>query len=443
MAASVHSPRGVSRRDELLSRIGRDELRRRVLALSNSERRALAYSWDFFARPAQQEPTIPYQVWLILGGRGFGKTLTGAQYVRSMVESGRARSVALIAPTAADIRDTMVEGISGIIEAFPPSKRPEYIPSKRRIKFKNGAIATTYTGEEPEQLRGPNHDLAWIDEAAACRYIDEIWLWLIPSLRAGPDPKVIVTTTPKPVKILYDLCASGSTVLTTGSTYDNAHNLPATMLRFVEETYGSTELGDQELGGRLLGNAPGAMFRQAWINTHRVSRAPELTSIAVAIDPSSSTSREACEVGLVVVGRDAGGFAYILEDASGIMTPAAWIARAAELRRKWKARAIVYESNYGKGFIEDLFKLICRDEARWLHPVHADVGKAARATPVVALVEKGRVRFVGTHLALETQLTTWIPGSRKSPDRLDALVHAVTYLVLGSPAHTYNAITLT
>jgi phage terminase large subunit-like protein len=243
--------------------------------------------WRIVGRPNQQPPVTDWRTWLVLAGRGFGKTRTGAEWVRAQVERNGRQRVAIVGATAADARDVMVEGESGILAVAPPGNRPEYEPSKRRLKWPNGAMATTYSADEPDRLRGPQHDAAWCDELAAWRY-PEAWDMLQLGLRLGTDPRAVVTTTPKPTRILRDLIAAPGTVVTTGSTFDNASNLPEAFLAQIRRQYEGTRMGRQELYAELLEDTPGALWTRAMIDDHRVRHAPAFRRVVVAVDPAVS-----------------------------------------------------------------------------------------------------------------------------------------------------------
>jgi phage terminase large subunit-like protein len=316
----------------------------------------------------------------------------------------------------------MVEGESGLLNVFPDVQRPLYEPSKRRVTFHNGAIATLYSAEEPERLRGPQHDFAWLDEPAAWKNLEKSWLLLVPGLRLGENPRAILTTTPRPLPLFNQLLDDHRTVFTNGSTWENGANLPETTLDILRATYEGTDLGLQELEGQLLGQNPGALWKKAWLDAHRLAVAPELRRIIVAIDPSSSASKEACECGIVVCGLGIDGKGYVLQDYSLKATPAEWVRVSLKARADWKASHIVYEGNMGAGFIVDIYRLIDRESLKYLKGVQAVTDKEKRALPISALTQKGMVRMVGHHKKLEEQLTTWIPRTGKSPDRLDAMV---------------------
>jgi phage terminase large subunit-like protein len=387
------------------------------------------YRWTFWARDNQLTPEGDWQVWLLLAGRGFGKTRTGAEWVRAEVEAGRRHQLALIAPTAADVRDIMIEGESGILRTSPPWFRPEYEPSKRRLTWPNGATATTYSAEDPDQLRGPNIDGAWCDELAAWKYAQETWDMLMFTLRAGDNPRAVVTTTPRPTKIVRELVASSTTHVTKGRTYDNVANLAPTFIKRITAKYAGTRLGRQELDAEILDDNPGALWkREEMIEARRVRNLPDnLIRIVVAIDPAVTHGEESDETGIVVaaVGEDRHG--YILEDCSLRASPDGWATAAVTAYHKYRADRIVAEVNNGGEMVEHTVHTV---EANIPYTaVHASRGKLTRAEPIAALYEQGKVHHVGTFPALEDQMCSWTPGE-KSPDRMDALVWALTALMV-------------
>src|SRR6201997_1799723 len=285
---------------------------------------AFQYDWRYRARPEQLPPDGSRRVWLLMAGRGFGKTRCGAEWVRAQVKAGR-RRIALVGPTAADARNVMVEGESGILAISPDPERPLYEPSKRRLTWPNGAIATTYSADEPERLRGPQHDAAWCDEIASWRY-PEAWDMLMFGLRLGNDPRV-VTTTPKPIKIIRDLIADPTTVITRRSTYDNRANLAPAFMAQIIKKYEGTRLGRQELNAEVLDDVPGALWSRTLIEETRWpphKAVPDLIRIAVAIDPAATSGEEADETGIIVAGKDADGHGYVLADHSGRYAPTEW-----------------------------------------------------------------------------------------------------------------------
>ena len=345
---------------------------------------------------------------------------------------GGARRVALVARTASDVRDVIVEGESGILAISPPDARPVWEPSRRRLTWPNGAIATTYSADEPDQLRGPQHDAAWADELAAWKYPDA-WTQLLLGLRLGSDPRVVVTTTPRPTPIIRSLRAAATTHITSGRTIDNAANLAPQFLDAIVRQYEGTRLGRQELDGEILDDSAGALWRWQWIDAARVACAPDLRRVVVAIDPAASSHDDSDETGIVVAGVGHDGRAYVLADASGRYRPEEWARTALALYREHKADCIVAEANNGGEMVAATLRV--HDRGANVRTVHATRGKATRAEPVAALYEQARVSHCGALARLEDQLTTWDPAtSRTSPDRLDALVWALTEVMLTDAA---------
>jgi phage terminase large subunit-like protein len=425
--------------DSLASRLGALALQ---AAESPEERRRLEFLWRFWARPAQVAPAGDWTTWLILAGRGFGKTRAGAEWVREQAERGEARRIALVARTASDIRDTLVEGESGILAVSPPWFRPRYEPSKRRLTWPNGVVATTYSADEPDLLRGPQHHAAWCDELAAWRY-PEAWDQLQFGLRLGQHPRAVVTTTPRPTKIIRQLAADRTTRVTKGTTYDNRANLAPTFFDKVVRKYEGTRLGRQELNAELLGDTPGALWTLKLLDGNRAAVAPDLVRIVVAVDPQAADpkadpSEQGAETGIVAAGRCRKGEGYVLRDASGQYSPAEWGECAVLLLDELRGDSIVAEVNQGGAMVEH----VVRSAAEKLHregkrpsphvpyrAVHASRGKLTRAEPVAALDEQHRIHHVGDLAALEDQMCTWVPG-HKSPDRMDARVWALTELLV-------------
>lgn len=390
---------------------------------------ALKTDWRIVGRPNQQAPEGAWRTWLLLAGRGFGKTRTGAEWVRSQIAAGRSR-IALVAPTAADARDVVVEGESGLLAVCRRAgQEPLYEPSKRRITWPSGAMATTYSADEPDRLRGPQHDAAWCDELAAWRY-PEAWDMLRFGLRLGDDPRTVVTTTPKPVAILRDLMAASDTIVTRGSTYDNAANLAPGFIQAIRQRYEGTRLGRQELNAELLDDVPGALWSRTMIEDALVrSTPPAMTRVVVAIDPAVTSGEDSDETGIIVAGVTEDGMGYVLDDLSGKYTPDAWARRAVEAYRRHRADRIVAEANNGGDLVETVIRTLGQDVS--YRSVRASRGKYTRAEPVAALYEQGRVRHAVGLDRLEDQMATWVPGA-SSPDRLDALVWAITDLMLGA-----------
>ena len=404
---------------------------------SDRELEAIEHDWGWWGRCNQQAPKGDWRTWLLLAGRGFGKTRSGAECIRDQVIHHRRRRIALVAPTAADARDVMVEGESGLLAIGPPQQRPQYEPTKRRLTWPNGAIATTYSADEPERLRGPQHDAAWCDEIASWRY-PEAWDMLMFGLRLGPDPRVVVTTTPKPVKIIRELLTDPTTVVTRGSSYENRANLADAFFAQIIRKYEGTRLGRQEIEAELLDDVPGALWNRTRLEELRwplYKSVPDLVRIVVAIDPATTSGEDADETGIIVAGKDGGGRGYVLADRSGHYTPTEWAQLAIALYRQHKADRIVAEVNNGGDMVEATLRMI--DPNVPYTAVHASRGKVVRAEPVAALYEQqpGRVFHVGTFPTMEDQMCAFTTDfDRKtagfSPDRVDALVWALSDLLV-------------
>lgn len=409
-----------------------DQLRQLRASLTDQEAAALSYAWSRWARPSQLPPAGDWDGWLVMAGRGFGKTRMGAEFVRAEVEAGRARRVALIAETSADSRDVMVEGESGILAISPPWDRPAYEPSKRRLTWRNGAIATLYDAREPDQLRGPQHDLVWADELAKYRYAQAVYDQMMLGLRLGDHPRWIATTTPRPSTLIKALLADPHVVVTRGSTTDNLRNLAATFRRAVVDRYQGTRLGRQELDAELLEDVPGALWTRRGLDEYRAAAAPPLIRIVVGVDPAATSSEASNETGIVIAGMSADRQCYVLDDWTLRGTPDQWARRAVAAYRRYEADAIVAEVNQGGEMVEQTIRSVA-PEVRVIK-ARATRGKYVRAEPVSALYEQGRVHHVGCHAALEDQMIAFTPESAAdrsdglSPDRVDALVWALTEL---------------
>jgi phage terminase large subunit-like protein len=420
---------------EIFADLTEEERSLKLSQLSDKEIATLAWHWPFWARPDQLEPPGDWTTWLILAGRGWGKTRTGAETVRQWVMSGRYKRIALVGETTADVRGVMVDGESGLLNLGPEDDRPEYFPSLRQLKWKNGAIATTYNATEPDQLRGPQHDAAWCDELAKWKYMQETWDQLQFGLRLGTHPKQIITTTPQPKPLIRALVNNPSVLVTRGRTYDNRANLASPFISAIEERFGGTRLGRQELEGEILNDIPGALWSRDIIDSNRLVEPPQdLDRVIVAVDPAASSAEGSDENGIVVVGlaRDTDGYArgYILEDGSLRGSPEEWSRRAVHLYRKWEADRIVAEKNQGGEMV--LSVLRSADRSVPVKLVHASRGKAVRAEPISALYEQGRIHHVGRFDELEDQMCTFsidnVRGTNGngSPDRVDALVWGLT-----------------
>lgn len=404
-----------------------------LAALTDEELRALEWEWArFWARPKQIEPPGDWRFWLILAGRGFGKTKTGAQWVCKRAAANPRAIVALVAETAADARDVMVEGESGILASSPPWFTPHYEPSKRRLTWPNGARATTYSADEPKQLRGPQHTDAWGDELAKWRYPDA-WDQLCMGLRLGDNPRAIVTTTPRPTPIIKELIGNRLCHVTRGTTYENRGNVAPQWLADTLSKYEGTRLGRQELDAEILDDAPGALWQRGQIDGDRVHTFPEMLRVVVAIDPSVSSESESAETGIIVAGVGTDHHGYVLADGSLIRpTPEAWGSAAIALYHTHEADRIIGEVNNGGDLVESNIRAIEKADLVSFKQVRASRGKQVRAEPIAALYEQHRVHHVGMFPVLEDQLCQWEPmTSTWSPNRLDALVWALTELMLG------------
>lgn len=404
--------------------------RKAINNLSQKEAEALIYDWEFWARPKQLPPDWDWYIWLLLSGRGGGKTRSGAEVVNKWAREGFS-PIALIGETKADVRDTMVEvGNSAILNISPPWFMPDYEPSKRRLIYPNGVLAIIYSGDEPDQLRGPQHEKAWADELSKYKYPKDCWDNLMFGLRIGKQPQAVVTTTPRPIKVIKDLMADKRTAVTRGHTLENRDNLAPDFLGYILRKYEGTRLGRQELAGEILDDNPDALWERAKIDELRVKKYPELRRIVVAIDPQGTDSDTSSSTGIIVAGiAEVAGRVegYVLADLTLSGTPERWATAAVTGYYNFKADRIVGEVNFGGDMVESIIRVV--DKSVSFKKVHASRGKAIRAEPVSALYEQGRIHHVGFFPDLEDQMCEWVLGD-KSPDRLDALVWAITELML-------------
>jgi predicted phage terminase large subunit-like protein len=393
---------------------------------------ALRNDWSVHARPEQLAPPgDDWSIWLLLSGRGFGKTRAGSEWVESLIVSGRARRVALVGATASDIRDIAIEGESGLLSVCADYDRPLYEPSKRRVTFKNGAICTAYSAEECDRLRGPQHDYAWVDELASFANAQAVWDQLMFGLRLGKRPQVCVTTTPRPIRLLKELIARPDVRVVKGRTSDNSANLPPAFLAEIVKRYEGTRLGRQEIDGDILDDVPGALWSRDMIEAARIPKGiePAMRRIVVAIDPAISVSETSDSTGIIVAGLGDDNHGYVLEDLSGKYSPTQWATKAVAAYKRHEADRIVAEANQGGAMVETTLRAV--DRAIPVRLVHASRGKITRAEPVSALYEQHRVHHAGCFPELEDELCSFEPGSADSPDRLDALVWGITDLMLG------------
>lgn len=412
-----------------------------IQQLTDAEAEELLHDWAFVARDEQVAPSGDWNTWLFLAGRGAGKTRSGAEWVRDQVKDGAER-IALIAPTAADARDVMVEGTSGILSVSWQHDRdrtgkqiglPSYEPSKRRLTWGNGAQATLFSAEEPERLRGPQHDRLWADELAAWKDAQDAWDMAMFGLRIGDRPRAMVSTTPKPIPLLRALLRDPTTVITRAATHANRANLAGAFLTQIVAKYEGTRLGRQELAGELLEEAEGALWNRAMIERARHGETPALKRIVVAVDPAVTAKAESNLTGIVAAGLGQDGRGYVLADASGRYSPNQWATKAVALFDSLKADRIVAEGNQGGDMVRQTLQSVRPNIPVTI--VHASRGKQARAEPIAALYEQHKVGHCGVFPELEDQMCTWEPlGDEPSPDRIDALVWALTDLFINPPA---------
>lgn len=402
--------------------------------LNERQKASLKSHWSFWGRPSQQIPTDDFFCWLILAGRGWGKSLTGGHFCINRARRRKSRG-ALVGNTVSDVRDVMICGDSGILANSPPDFIPLYEPSKRRLTWPNGSMAICYTADQPNRLRGPNLDWAWCDELAAWRYAQQAWDMLLYCLRKGTSPQVCVTTTPRPISLLKEILAAsldgtGSTIVTRGTTWENYWHLAKAFFdRIVSRNKGA--LSRQEIFADLLDAVDGALWTHTQIDDLRVIKAPPLVQTYIGVDPAENDGSDNDETGIVAVGKDDRAHGYVLEDWSCKASPAKWARRAYDLFLSLDADAIVCETNRGGKMVAHTIRSVVREgEPRpRIIEVTASRGKLTRAEPIAALYEEGRFHHVGAFARLEDEMCSYVPGvSKRSPDRMDALVWAAIKL---------------
>ena len=396
--------------------------------LTEAEAEALLHDWrGFLARPEQIAPEGDWDIWLVLAGRGFGKTETGARWVKEQVEAG-VKSIALIAETQKDLEEVMV---ARILAVHPEGQKPSVRYKPVRITWPNGAVALGYNGTEPNQLRGPEFEAAWLDELAKYRHARETWDMLQFGMRVGNHPRQIVTTTPRATELIKAIVAGqeGKIAITHGKTTDNASNLAPSFLTKIRARYEGTRLGRQELNAEILGDLPGALWTMASLDAYRLREEPKMARIVVAVDPAVTDNEESDEHGIIVVGLSDDQRGIVLEDASMTGSPGEWARRVASLYRTWGADAVVVEVNQGGDMVRHTLQTAAPNLS--IREVRASRGKHIRAEPIAALYEQGRIAHVGAYPELETQMTQMTSGGYRgdgSPDRLDALVWGLSDL---------------
>lgn len=415
--------------------------------LPKAEQEALQYKWTFWARPEQLAPDGDWSTWLIKAGRGWGKTKTGAEWVRAMMcgatplAAGKCRNIGIIAETSKDLRETIAKGPSGILAVHPKEFRPSYT-EKGGFVWPNGAKALVYNGTEPDQLRGPNLDAAWCDELAKWRYSKEAWDNLQYALRLGDDPRVLITTTPRPIRLMREIMDEDGTLITEGSLYDNVANLPEKYIRKILDQYEGTRLGRQEIYGEIIDDVPGALWTRDTLDRKRLrhkdieaDKLPAMQRVVVAIDPAAKAStdqEDTAETGIIVCGLGVDGRGYVLDDRSCRLGPQGWARVAINAYDRYQGDLIVAERNNGGEMVTAVIKSACQGRAPIkIETVWASRGKVTRAEPISALYEQGRVSHVGSFPALEDQMimfTPWGIEGEEGSDRTDALVWGLSQL---------------
>lgn len=395
------------------------------------------YAWKVSAHEHQQEQRGDWTTWLIIGGRGAGKTRAGAEWIRSVVHNGGVndnlpkRAVALVAETYADAREVMIDGPSGICAVTPNGDRPHYEASRRRLVWPCGAVGYAFSAEDPDGIRGYQFDAAWSDELCKWRYPEETWSNLQLALRLGERPRQMATTTPRPMALLKRLMAARTTYTTRATSYDNRAHLSDAFFTEIAALYEGTALGRQELLGEIIDDVPGALWSWDLIEAARIGRAPSLDRVVVAVDPPATSGPQADECGIIVAG--AAGIlgeqvAFVLADWSAAeLSPRQWAEKTVAAYHEFGADRIVVELNQGGDMAKAVIAQV--DPAAPVAGVYATRGKRLRAEPVAALYERGRVRHAGAFPKLEDQMASYVGGGA-SPDRLDALVWALTDLML-------------
>ena len=421
-----------------------EEKQRAFLAkLPPHELHALKYRWEFWGRPKQFAPPPPWNTHLLLAGRGFGKTRTGSEFIRAQVcgktplAAGPRKDqfIAIIAETAADARDVIVKGPAGILNCHPKDFRPTFVASTRSLTWPNGAVATLYNGTEPDQLRGPQHSLAWVDELAKFRYMKECWDMLQFGLRLGDNPQQLITTTPRPLALFRELMEQEGTIVTRGSLYENRANLASKFVQSIISRYAGTRLGRQEIDGEIVDDVPGSLWTRTMFDECRKGpkfEAPPMKRLVVAVDPATKASTgddDVAETGIIVAGVGEDNHGYLIDDRSCRLGPNGWAKVAVAAFDRYEADCILAETNNGGDMVEQVIRAVRPSIP--IRKVWASRGKTTRAEPVSALYEQKRISHLGAFPALEdeaVQFTPWGIEGDLPADRVDALVWAFTHL---------------
>ena len=430
-----------SRKEALLA-LPPIERRTEMRAMTPRQRRSFERHWRLWANDGQLPPSADWHTWLIMAGRGYGKTRAGAEWVRAIAEADPTARIALVGASIGEARRVMVEGESGLLAIARPKWRPDFEPSKRQLTWPNGASATLYSAGEPESLRGPQHSHAWCDEIAKWEQSSEraknAWNNLLLGLRLGQAPRVAATTTPRPVPLVKRLLEQPDTVVTRGTTEDNFEHLPHGYIRQMKAQFGRSVWARQELDGELIEDIEGALWSRELLESCREApdssgASPPARRVVIGVDPPASSGGDACGIVVCALGED--GIGRVLADCSVRRPkPERWARAVAEAARVWQADRVVAEANNGGEMVRSV--LHAAEIALPVSLVHASRGKAARAEPVAALYETGRVRHCGEFPLLEDELCGILAaggyeGPGRSPDRADALVWAMTELMLG------------
>lgn len=412
-----------------------------LASMDEQQVRDWAANWEIRSRPDQRAPLGKWRVWAIRAGRGSGKTRAGAEYIRDRVKTGQARRIALVGRTAADVRDVMLNGPSGLLNIGLETERPRYTTSTRSLRWPNGALAILYSADEPNLLRGPQHDTAWCDEVAAWQFGEEAWDNLMMGMRVGADPRVVVTTTPRPSPVwlkIQKMIDQGRAVETTASSFDNIANLDLSYFEEILKPYVGTTLGLQEIFAVLTANVEGALWRPEIVDPFRVANVPLLDRIVVGVDPAVSNVPGSNETGIVVAGR-AGEHGYVFADLSIKASPERWMEQVLGAYNSYNADRIIAEVNNGGALVESLLRTTPTGRDASYKSVFAHTGKWTRAEPIAALYEQGRIHHAVVLSELESQMYTWVKEQNQaSPDRMDALVWALTELFISPNRRTLH-----
>ena len=417
---------------EVLARMPLERAADMVRRWKTSDLEEALRSWRFWRLAAQAEPEGDWRIWLVMAGRGFGKTRMGAEWVRARAEADGTLRIALVGATIVEARSVMVEGESGLLACAANGMPVRWEPSLRKLCWENGAEARIFSAAEPDSLRGPQHHFVWADEIAKWPQGIPAWDNLMMGLRLGAQPQAMATTTPRPVPLVKRLHVAADVRRTVGRTLDNAANLPLAYIRAMQAEYGGRRIGRQELDGELIEDAEGALWTRDRLEECRMGATPELVRVVIGVDPPASSGGDAC--GIVVAGLCVGGKGWVLADESvSGRSPEGWAQAVAAAAERWQADRVVAEKNNGGEMVESVLR--AAQVTMPVRLVHASRGKVARAEPVAALYEKHRVHHAGAFPALEDELCGLIAGGAyegpgRSPDRADALVWALSELML-------------